>query len=155
MICSWRVSRQWTFISRHHRMISADTTTFVFFGWTKVELSVRPISLFAFRRFVRESVHRGFVRRFPLPANQLYCTVVLYRRPPVVLLVVRPPLAHNVRSQLYFCTAVLRVLLANKEDWTNDAAIVLFTVPSLVWSSYTSMTSAQNNRNIRLDVFPK
>ena len=50
------------------------------------------------------------------------------------------------------CTAVLRVPLANKGDWTNDAAIVLFTGPLLVWRSYIRVPLAQNNRNIRLEI---
>ena len=44
------------------------------------------------------------------------------------------------------------MLLANKGDRTNDAAIVLFTGPLLVCSSYIRVPSAQNNRNIRLEV---
>ena len=131
-------------------MFSVDSTTrrsHLCLLLNMVELSTAD-QLFSVCCSVRESVHRGSVHRVPAPTNGE--PVVLYRRPPVVLL-----LAHNVRSQLYRCTAVLRVPLANKGDWTDDAAIVLFTVPLLVWSSYARVTSAQNNRNIRLDLFPK
>ena len=49
------------------------------------------------------------------------------------------------------CTAVLRVPLANKGDWTNDAAIVLS--PTVAGVEFVSQVpSAQNNRNIRLKV---
>ena len=150
MICRRRISRRRTPASRNHRMISVDSTTCIC-CWTKVELSNRRISCLPFAVLSANqsiAVDRPSRVCIPVPINGE--PVVQYRRPPVVLL-----LAHNVRSQLYCCTAVLRVLLANKGDWTDDAAIALFTVPLLVWSSYTSVTSAQNNRNIRLDIFTK
>ena len=126
-------------------------------GWTvkQTDRLYRPVFLY------RELVHWGLctgstVNGEPVVLCRstvpLYCTIVLYRRSPVVLLAVRLLLAHNVRSQLYCCTAVLRVPLANKGDRTVDAAIVLFTGPLQVWSSYIRVPSAQNNRNIRLEV---
>ena len=140
MICRRRISRRRTPASRNHRMISVDSTTCIC-CWTKVDclsdgLSVcRPV-------FANQFIEGPCTGPKPT-ANQLYCTV-----------------DHQLCScwltmSEASCTAVLRVLLANKGDWTDDAAMVLFTVPLLMWSLYFRLTSAQHNRNIRLDLFPK
>ena len=95
--------------------------------------------------------------RFQLTANQLYCTVILYRCTVPLYCTVDHQLCCSLSGSCWLimseasCTAVLRALLANTGDLTDDAAIVLVTGPLLVWSSYIRVPSAQNNRNIRLE----
>ena len=79
----------------------------------KVQLSKRWIGC-AVWCSVRELVHRELCTGSRLTANQLYCTVVLYRRSPVVLFAVRLLLALAGSCWLIMseasCTVVLCVL---------------------------------------------
>ena len=112
----WR----WTLASRSqpHDFGRLDYSTKTHVFVVDQSSTVKEIDRLNRLAFFRELVHRGLCTGSRLTRTSctvsLYCTVVLYRRPPVVLFAVRVLLAlagscwlllaHNVRSQLYCCT---------------------------------------------------
>ena len=135
--------RRWTLASRNQPhdfgRLDYSTESHVFVV-ERGSLSNRRISR-AVWCTVRELVHRGLCTGSRLTLTSctvpLYCLVVLYRRPPVVLIAVRLLLAYNVRSQLYCCTAHASGKQGRLDKRCRHFS--LFTVPLLVllaWSSY-------------------
>ena len=125
--------------------------------------------------FVNQSIEGcvPVVYRFTVNANQLYCTVVLYRRPAVVRFAVRLcwvllTLAGSCRLVLALAGSCWLLLSeasytavpcvhGDKRDRTDEATLAPFTLtgPSLAWSPHIRIPSAPTNRNIRLKVIPK